>query len=65
MKGIEFRISSINIPLFVSNTQVHLIDMVVSSTARTISVSSRKKNGRYPDVDEGSKVMALPVKYRC
>ena len=42
----------INIPLFVSNTQVHLIDMVVGSPGTMISVSGKEDRG-YPDVDEG------------
>ena len=42
----------INIPLFVANTQVHLIDMVVGSPGAMISVSGEEDRG-YPDVDEG------------
>ena len=42
----------INIPLFVANTQVHLIDMVVSSPGAMISVSGEEDRG-YPDINEG------------
>ena len=52
MECIKFGIASINVPFFVSNTQVHLIDMVVGSPGTMISVSGKEDRG-YPDVDEG------------